>query len=94
MDLTHLDWPFFDPVHRTLAERAVRFDCGPLVREDDIDRRCRSLVRTLGDSGLLRYCVPGIVGITRTKQATARWRSLEQHAVAPPVWRAIRNAVH
>ena len=58
MDLTHLDWPFFDPVHRTLAERAVRFDCGALLREGDIDRRCRSLVRTLGESGLLRYCVP------------------------------------
>src|SRR5947208_7959017 len=58
MDLTHLDWPFFDPVHRTLIERAVRFDCGALLREGDIDRRCRSLVRTLGESGLLRYCVP------------------------------------
>ena len=58
MDLTHLDWPFFDPVHRTLAERAVRFDCGALLGEGDIDRRCRSLVRTLGESGLLRYCVP------------------------------------
>ena len=58
MDLAHLDWPFFDPLHRTLAERAVRFDCGPLLREGDIDRRCRSLVRALGESGLLRYCVP------------------------------------
>jgi acyl-CoA dehydrogenase len=58
MDLAHLDWPFFDPLHRTLAERAVRFDCGPLLREGDIDERCRSLVRALGKTGLLRYCVP------------------------------------
>src|SRR5947207_880469 len=58
MDLAHLDWPFFDPLHRTLAERVVRFDCGPPLREGDIDRRCRSLVRALGESGLLRYCVP------------------------------------
>ena len=58
MDLAHLDWPFFDPLHCTLAERAVRFDCGPLLREGDIDRRCRSLVRALGEAGLLRYCVP------------------------------------
>ena len=58
MDLAHLDWPFFDPLHRTLAERVVRFDCGPPLRAGDIDERCRSLVRALGESGLLRYCVP------------------------------------
>jgi acyl-CoA dehydrogenase len=62
MNLAHLDWPFFDPLHRTLAERAVRFDCGPLLRESDIDERCRSLVGTLGESGLLRYCVPDAHG--------------------------------
>src|SRR5436190_8394551 len=58
MDLAHLDWPFFDASHRTLAEHARRFDCSVPLREDDVDRRCRSLVRALGESGLLRYCVP------------------------------------
>src|SRR5437762_4826032 len=58
MNLDHLGWPFFDSLHRTLAERAVQFDCSAALREGDIDRRCRSLVRALGDSGLLRYCVP------------------------------------
>jgi alkylation response protein AidB-like acyl-CoA dehydrogenase len=58
MNLAHLDWPFFDPLHRTLAERAVRFDCNVALREDDVGRRCRSLVSALGESGLLRYCVP------------------------------------
>jgi len=58
MNLDHLGWPFFDSLHRTLAERAVQFDCSAALREGDIDRRCRSLVRALGESGLLRYCVP------------------------------------
>jgi len=58
MNLAHLDWPFFDPLHRTLAERAIQFDCNAVIAEGDIDRRCRSLVRALGESGLLRYCVP------------------------------------
>jgi alkylation response protein AidB-like acyl-CoA dehydrogenase len=58
MNLAHLDWPFFDPLHRTLAERAIQFDCDALITEGDIDRRCHSLVRALGERGLLRYCVP------------------------------------
>jgi acyl-CoA dehydrogenase len=58
MNFAHLDWPFFDPLHRTLAERAIQFDCSALAAEDDVDRRCRSLVRALGEGGLLRYCVP------------------------------------
>jgi acyl-CoA dehydrogenase len=62
MNLAHLDWPFFDPLHRTLAGRAVRFDCSAELAENDIDRRCRSLVRALGESGLLRYCVPETYG--------------------------------
>jgi len=58
MNLAHLDWPFFDPLHRTLAERAARFDCSAEFGENDIDSRCGALVRVLGESGLLRYCVP------------------------------------
>ena len=58
MNLDHLGWPFFDPSHRMLAERAVQFDYSAALREDDVDRRCRWLVRALGESDLLRYCVP------------------------------------
>jgi alkylation response protein AidB-like acyl-CoA dehydrogenase len=63
MNSAHLDWPFFDPVHRSLAAdlrewgRARR----PKFGDDaapDTDERCRILVRALGEAGFLRYCVP------------------------------------
>src|SRR5512137_1989538 len=63
MNSAHLDWPFFDPVHRSLAAdlREWGRTRRPTFGDDpapDTDERCRILVRTLGDAGFLRYCVP------------------------------------
>jgi len=62
MDLRHLEWPFFDPAHRALAQRALEWDAPPAAFDGDIEQRCRSLVTSLGEGGLLRYCVPASYG--------------------------------
>jgi acyl-CoA dehydrogenase len=52
----HLDWPFFDATHRALAEQLDRFAASGAfsgIDHDDTDRACRSLVKTLGEAGLL-----------------------------------------
>ncbi len=51
-----LDWPFFDDSHRALAGRLDAFAAsGALADVDhaDTDNACRSLVRSLGEAGLL-----------------------------------------
>jgi acyl-CoA dehydrogenase len=63
-DRTYLDWPFFEPRHRTLAAEAE-----PWAREElheghgrtiaEVDAACRGLVRALGASGYLRPVVAG-----------------------------------
>ena len=64
MNRDHLDWPFFDDSHRTLAA-----DIGEWARtglsgldHHDVDATCRELVRRLGAAGWLRYCVPAAAG--------------------------------
>src|ERR1700722_7155721 len=59
----HLDWPFFEPRHRTLAAELeewsrvhVHHEHGP-----DVDEACRGLVRQLGAGGWLKHAVGGTV---------------------------------
>jgi acyl-CoA dehydrogenase len=52
----HLDWPFFDASHRQVTERLDHFArSGVLdgVDHHDTDNACRTLVKALGDAGLL-----------------------------------------
>jgi len=63
-----LEWPFFTPAHRDLAERvdawaAQRFaghgDTGGHPEDrDSVDAACKQLVRDLGRAGWTRYSVP------------------------------------
>ena len=69
MERTHLEWPFFGDEHRALAKGLATWCvglpqiAGPTARgERDIDETCRRLVRALGASGWLRYCVPAAHG--------------------------------
>ncbi|MCY1668672.1 acyl-CoA dehydrogenase family protein [Rhizobium sp. SL86] len=58
----HLDWPFFDATHLELAEQLDRFaTSGALsgIDHDDTDRTCRSLVKVLGEAGLLDAATGG-----------------------------------
>ncbi len=64
MDSAHLDWPFFDDAHRSLA-RGLGAWAGESLRaakHADVDGASRALVRKLGAAGWLRYCVPAAYG--------------------------------
>ena len=59
--INHLDWPFFEPRHRELAEalddwgaRNVADAHGP-----DVDAQCKTLVRQLGQAGWLKHAIAG-----------------------------------
>ncbi|HET9045686.1 MAG TPA: acyl-CoA dehydrogenase family protein, partial [Casimicrobiaceae bacterium] len=67
MNADHLDWPFFDVEHRTLAAALgdVALPTAEGVSRDAVDRQCRALVRALGDAGVLRHCIPGEYGGAR-----------------------------
>ena len=67
MRRTHLDWPFFDAPHRTLAADLGDWAARSLHHEDDASRdandaRCRRLVAQLGDAGWTRFAVPAAFG--------------------------------
>jgi acyl-CoA dehydrogenase len=59
-----LDWPFFEPGHRALAERLDAWaatEVGSRPHPQDrasVDDACRALVRELGSAGWTRYSVP------------------------------------
>ena len=56
-----LDWPFFEPRHRALAEKLEAWAASNLAAVDhhDIDAACRSLVTMLGRGGWLQHTAPG-----------------------------------
>ena len=63
----HLDWPFFGPEHRDLAQQLDAFlaDGGlGTVDHNDADAACQALVKRLGAAGFLRHCVPAAYGGT------------------------------
>lgn len=58
---TCLDWPFFEPRHRDLAQ-ALQAWCAEHLGHahgPDVDAECRRLVRLLGQAGWLRHTVAG-----------------------------------
>jgi acyl-CoA dehydrogenase len=62
--LAHLDWPFFAPEHRALAERvhAVAAQQAARIDHADTDAACLAWARALGDAGLLKLTVPAEFG--------------------------------
>ena len=63
-DRSHLDWPFFEPRHRELADELERWAAAHLgaAHGGDTDAECRRLVAALGRAGWLGYCVPAAHG--------------------------------
>jgi acyl-CoA dehydrogenase len=64
-DLAYLDWPFFEPRHRALAQGVdewARENLSDLDHDVDADATCRTLVRKLGADGWLRHVVPAAYG--------------------------------
>jgi len=67
MDSATLDWPFFEPRHRVLAEKIEAWACANLdsrkePTEAELDSVCRELVGLLAKGGWLRYAVPKAYG--------------------------------
>lgn len=55
-DRAFLDWPFFEPRHRELADAAERWAAAHLpVDHADVDQACRDLVAALGEAGFLNH---------------------------------------
>ena len=59
--VSHLDWPFFEGQHRTLARELDAWATEHVAHAhgDNVDAECRALVRSLGDAGWLRHAVGG-----------------------------------
>lgn len=55
-DRSFLQWPFFDGVHRDIADRADEWAAKTLADVDhsNLDATCKTLVSALGDAGWLR----------------------------------------
>lgn len=66
-DKTYLDWPFFEPAHRILANELEQW-CERQaadfrdIEQMEVDAACRKAVSMLGDAGWLRYTVPKAFG--------------------------------
>lgn len=60
VDYSYLEWPFFDDSHRKMVEDLENW-CEKNLHEinhQDVFSTCRHLVRSLGEAGWLRFCVP------------------------------------
>ena len=57
VDTSFLDWPFFEPRHRELAERLDAWAEAELggIDHSDVDAACRELVTALGRDGWLKH---------------------------------------
>jgi len=85
-----LDWPFFEPRHRELAERLEQWCDANLgeVHSDDVDAACRGLVRDLGQAGFLKLCVaeggkaPDVRSLAIARSTLARASGLADFAFA------------
>jgi len=64
VDRRALAWPFFGPEHRALSDALMAWAPAALASVDhgNPDAACRRLVRSLGEAGFLRYCVPARFG--------------------------------
>jgi len=63
---SHLDWPFLEPHHKTLATELDRW-AGRMLRDElqdhsvlAVDDACRKLVCQLGEGGWLKYAIGGV----------------------------------
>jgi acyl-CoA dehydrogenase len=85
-----LDWPFFEPRHRELAERLEQW-CAATIHDahaSDPDLACQALVRELGKAGFLRLCVadgaamPDVRSLAIARATLARVHGLADFAFA------------
>jgi acyl-CoA dehydrogenase len=84
-----LDWPFFEPRHRELAERLNEWSEANLGEHpEDVDLACRALVRDLGNAGFLKLCIadgetpPDVRSLATARSTLARHSGLADFAFA------------
>jgi len=60
-DTSYLDWPFFEPRHRELAQALDAWAAEHIAQDHghDVDAECRALVQSLGAGGWLRHAIAG-----------------------------------
>ena len=85
-----LDWPFFEPRHRELADRLEKW-CAANIGDEhpqDVDAACRALVENLGKAGFLNLCVadggkaPDVRSLAIARSTLARASGLADFAFA------------
>jgi acyl-CoA dehydrogenase len=85
-----LDWPFFEPRHRELAER-LEIWCQATIHDAhpaDADAACRALVAELGKADFLKLCVadgdkaPDVCSLAIARATLARVHGLADFAFA------------
>jgi len=85
-----LDWPFFEPRHRELAERMEQWSRETIhdAHAADPDAACRALVGELGKAGFLQLCVadggraPDVRSLAIARATLARVHGLADFAFA------------
>jgi acyl-CoA dehydrogenase len=80
-----LKQPFFEPQHRETAERAARWAGGADLGDEHeagaaLNRYCRHLAKSLGDSGLLRLVAPGHSGRLDARSLCVVRHTLSYHS--------------
>jgi alkylation response protein AidB-like acyl-CoA dehydrogenase len=60
-DTRYLDWPFFNPQHAQLARDLDQWASDHIsqTHSHDVDAECKSLVKSLGRAGWLKYAIAG-----------------------------------
>jgi acyl-CoA dehydrogenase len=85
-----LEWPFFEPRHRELADR-LEVWCRETIHDahpSDVDYACRALVSELGKAGFLKLCVandgkaPDVRSLAIARATLARVHGLADFAFA------------
>ena len=82
-DVSHLNWPFFEPRHRAFAEKLDAWAAANVAGIDhhDVDAACRTLVAKLGDGGWLQHTAPETEAETIDVRTLALAReTLAQHS--------------
>jgi len=88
-DTSYLDWPFFEPRHRAIAEQLHDFAGSSLASiahapagdEAALDRACREIVQRLGAEGFLNQCCLPEAGASFDVRSLALSReTLARHA--------------
>jgi acyl-CoA dehydrogenase len=82
-----LDWPFFEPRHRTLARDLDAWAAQHVSQQhtSDVDAACRALVKSLGASGWLDHAVGDAIdtrAICLIRETLARHSGLADFAFA------------